>query len=300
MENCGKFSHTAGAGCHCLIPCVSTIRGVVPLCVQRAYVNVETKTKDNAVVNIATCFHYQVIEEHAESAFYRFSNPVGQISSFAAAVVRGEVPKYTLDELFLTSREIQQVVDEELREKLREYGFELVATLIVDIDPSNDVKQAISQSQINAYRRTAAEHQSEINKIVALKEAEADYEEKRLSGVGLAEERSAIMYGLQSSIEKFLQEVPGSKGKSVMNLLLMNQYFDAMKDIGADKKNQLIMTPGGKSVGQEMLMSQLVGNALKGRTRVVHDTNESFVEEAQLPNGDDFNYDSINDVSFQF
>lgn len=258
VERCGKFSHTAEAGCHCLVPCVHTIRGIVPLRVQVAAVRVDSKTKDNSVVSISAFFHYQVLEEFASTAFYRFSNPAAQIASFASSVVRGEVPKYTLDELFLTSEEIKKVVDEELRDKLHEFGFELMSTLITDIDPSSDVKRAISQAQINSYRRTAAEHQAEINKIVAVKEAEADYEEKRLSGVGLAEERKAIMDGLHSSIESFRKQVPGSKAKGVMNLLLMNQYLDAMKDIGADPRNKLIMMPGGNSVGSQMLTSQLI------------------------------------------
>lgn len=261
VENCGKFSHIAHPGCTILFPCVESIRAVVPLQVQFAYVRVETKTKDNAVVQISTYFHYQVIEECASTAFYRFSNPADQIASFASSVVRGEVPKYTLDELFLTSEEIKRVVDEELRDKLREFGYKLVSTLITDIDPSSDVKQAISQSQINSYLRTAAEHQAEINRIVTVKEAEADFEEKRLSGVGLAKERAAIMNGLQSSIEQFLKEIPGSSAKKVMNLLLMNQYFDAMKDVAGEENNELILLPGSGSTVEELVASQLVGRA---------------------------------------
>lgn len=261
VERCGKFHHSAAPGCGCLIPCVDSLRTCIPLQVQSAYVRVDTKTSDNAVVQISTYFHYQVIEEFASSAFYRFTNPAEQIASFASSVVRGEVPKYTLDELFLTSEEIKKVVDEELRDKLREFGFRLVSTLITDIDPSPDVKKAISQSQINSYLRTAATHQVEINKIVAMKNAEADFEEKRLSGVGLAEERKAIMNGLQSSIEDFVNEVPGISPKKIMNLLLMNQYFDAMKDIGSGTNNELILLPGGGGAAEELLTAQLLGRA---------------------------------------
>lgn len=263
VEQCGKFHHSAVPGCSCLIPCFQSIRAFVPLHVQFALVRVDSKTKDNAVVHITTYFYYQVIEEYASSAFYRFTNPSEQIASFASAVVRGEVPKYTLDELFLTSEEMKRVMDEELRDKLIEFGYKLVSTLITDIDLSCDVKVAISQSRINAYLRTAAEHQAEINKIVSIKYAEADYEEKRLSGVGLAEERKAIMNGLQSSIESFLSEIPGTSAKKVMNLLLMNQYFDAMKDIGTDPKNELILLPGSGSLEEDLIAGQLVGRDAK-------------------------------------
>ncbi|CAG9572834.1 conserved hypothetical protein [Leishmania major strain Friedlin] len=243
IENCGKFDRTADPGCFCIVPCVESVRGVVSLKVAISTVRVETKTRDNAVVNIETRLHYKVIAECAEDAFYRFSNPSEQIASFAASVVRGEVPKYTLDELFLMSDEIKKVVSAELTEKLRGFGFSLESTLLTRIEPSASVKTAISQTQINAYRRTAAEHESELNKILAVKAAEADYEEKRLSGVGLAQERQAIMKGLKSSIESFVNAVPSMRAKDVMNLLLLNQYFDAMKEVGSGKSNKLILMP---------------------------------------------------------
>ncbi|KPI89177.1 hypothetical protein ABL78_1740 [Leptomonas seymouri] len=243
VENCGKFDRLADPGCICLLPCMESIRGTVSLRVAIAYVKVETKTRDNAVVTIETCLHYKVIPECAEQAFYRFSNPSEQIASFASSIVRGEVPKYTLDELFLLSDEIKKVVSSELTEKLRSFGFSLESTLLTRIEPSTSVKQAIAQTQINAYRRTAAEHESELNKILAVKAAEADFEEKRLSGMGLAEERKAIMKGLKTSIESFVNAVPSMSAKDVMNLLLLNQYFDAMKEVGAGRSNHLVVMP---------------------------------------------------------
>ncbi|KAG5480931.1 hypothetical protein LSCM4_06502 [Leishmania orientalis] len=257
VENCGKFDRTAEPGCFCLMPCVESVRGVVSLKIAIATVRVETKTRDNAVVSIETRLHYKVVAERAEDAFYRFSNPSEQIASFAASIVRGEVPKYTLDELFLMSDDIKKVVSAELTEKLRSFGFSLESTLLTRIEPSGSVKMAISQTQINAYRRTAAEHESELNKILAVKAAEADYEEKRLSGVGLALERQAIMKGLKSSIELFVNTVPGMSAKDVMNLLLLNQYFDAMKEVGSGKENQLILMPNTGGTGPN-LMADLV------------------------------------------
>ncbi|KAG5480605.1 hypothetical protein LSCM1_06309 [Leishmania martiniquensis] len=257
IENCGKFDRTADPGCFCLLPCVESVRGVVSLKVAIATVRVETKTRDNAVVNIETRLHYKVIAERAEDAFYRFSNPSEQIASFAASIVRGEVPKYTLDELFLMSDDIKKVVSAELTEKLCSFGFSLESTLLTRIEPSGSVKMAISQTQINAYRRTAAEHESELNKILAVKAAEADYEEKRLSGVGLALERQAIMKGLKSSIESFVNTVPGMSAKDVITLLLLNQYFDAMKEVGSGRDNQLILMPNTGGAGHD-LMADLV------------------------------------------
>jgi regulator of protease activity HflC (stomatin/prohibitin superfamily) len=258
IENCGKFDRLAKPGCVCLAPCVETIRGRVSLRVAIATVNVETKTSDNAVVLIETRLHYKVIPEHVQEAFYRFSNPSEQIASFASSVIRSEVPKYTLDQLFLMSDEIKNVVSAELTEKLRGYGFSLESTLLTGIEPSPSVKEAISQTQINAYRRTAAEHEAELNKICSIKAAEADFEEKRLSGVGLAEERKAIMKGLKSSIESFVATVPNMKARDVMHLLLLNQYFDAMKEVGARKENRLIVMPNTSSLTGDRYLADLV------------------------------------------
>lgn len=262
VENCGKFDRTAEPGCVCLTPCVESMRGRVSLRVAIAAVKVETKTRDNAVVVIETRLHYKVIPEHVKDAFYRFSNPSEQIASFASSIIRGEVPKYTLDELFLMSDEIKKVVSSELTDKLQSFGFSLESTLLTRIEPSGSVKQAISQTQINAYRRTAAEHESQLNKILAIKAAEADFEEKRLSGMGLAEERKAIMRGLKASIESFVNTVPNMGAKDVMNLLLLNQYFDAMKEVGAGKSNRLIVMPNTDGApGTNYLADLIAGQA---------------------------------------
>lgn len=260
IESCGKFDHTASAGFGCLFPCLQFVKGYIPLALQIASVTVDTKTKDNAVVRVEAKIHFRVVEEKAMDAFYKFTSPSEQIGSFAAAIIRGEVPKYTLDELFLMSDEIKKVVKEELTERVLQYGFSLEATLLTKIDPSNDVKQAVSLTQVNAFKRTAAEHDSELNKILSIKQAEADFEEKRLSGVGLAEERKAIMRGLQSSVEEFVDGVPGARARDVMNLLLMNQYFDAMKGIGAQPNNQMVLLPGS-DVGRHSKGSSTHGGA---------------------------------------
>lgn len=267
VENCGKFDRVAHPGCGCLVPCVHSLRGVAPLGLQIAVVGVDTKTRDNAVVRVETRIHYRVVPERCADAFYKFSNPSEQIGSFASSIVRGEVPKYTLDELFLMSDEIKKVVEGELTEKLLQYGFTLEATLLTRIDPSRDVKLAISQTQVNAYIRTAAEHEAELNKILAIKEAEADFEEKRLSGVGLAEERKAIMKGLQSSIEGFVNAVPGMQAKDVMNLLLLNQYFDAMKEIGGTGRNQIVVIPGIGPGGGGLLNEMLAASAASSKMK---------------------------------
>lgn len=258
VENCGKFSRIAQPGCNCLIPCIETLRGRVTLRLQYASVRVESKTKDSALVIITACLHYRVLPDRASDSFYRLSNPREQIGSFAANVIRSEVPKYTLDEVFVATPNIKRVVEDELKERLSQYGFALEVTLVTDIEPTKDLQNAIEQTQLNAYRRTAAEHKAELDKIVKIKDSEAEFEEKRLAGVGLSEERRVIMEGLQSSIESFVGSVPGVTARDVTQLLLMNQYFDALKDIGASGKSQVVLLPpeGSRSPLTDFLAAQ--------------------------------------------
>lgn len=258
VESCGKFSRVSGPGYHCLVPCIEVVRGRITLRLQYASVTVETKTKDSALVVITACLHYRVLSDRVVDAFYRLTNPEEQIGSFTASVIRSEVPKYTLDEVFVATQTIKRAVEEELKDRLSQYGFALEATLITQIEPTAELQNAIEQTQLNAYRRTAAEHKAELDKIVKIKDSEAEFEEKRLAGVGLAEERRAIMEGLQSSIESFVGSVPGVTAKDVTQLLLMIQYFDALKDIGASGRSQLVLLPpdGSRSVLTDLLAAQ--------------------------------------------
>lgn len=258
VESCGKFSRVSEPGCHCLIPCIEAVRGKITLRLQYASVMVETKTKDSALILVTACLHYRVLPDRVTDAFYRLTNPKDQIGSLAASVIRGEVPKYTLDEVFVATQTIKRAVEEELKDRLSQYGFTLEATLLTQIEPTPELQKAIEQTQLNAYRRTAAEHKAELDKIVKIKDSEAEFEEKRLAGVGLAEERRVIMEGLQGSIESFVGSVPDITPQDVTQLLLMIQYFDALKDIGASGKSQLVLMPpeGNRSVLTDVLAAQ--------------------------------------------
>ena len=244
VESLGKFDHISDPGCHFLNCVTQTLRGVVSLRVQVIKCHVESKTMDNAIVRVSFSVHYKVIETNIESAFYRFTNPAQQIESFAANVIRGQVPKHTVDEIFLIRDEMQKALREELEEQMASFGFNIVATLITDIDPSNEIKQAMSQIVTNARLRIAAGYEAETNKIKVIKAAEAESEAKRLSGVGLAEQRKAAILGLQSSVKNFSSNVNGMTSSDIMGLLMMNQYFDAIKDVASNGKCTVVFLPG--------------------------------------------------------
>lgn len=244
VEKLGEFDRVLEPGCHCLVPCTEQLSGRLSLKCHAIPIRVDSKTKDNVLVIVKCSVHYEVMPTRVKDAYYRFSNPSGQISSYAGNVIRGQVPKMTVDELFVTRDEIQIALKKELDVHMAEFGFNIVATLIVDIDPIDAIKQAMSQINTNARMRQAMSYKSDAEKIEIVKAAEGEAESKRLSGVGLAEQRKAAVAGLQQSVENFQAGVKGIQAREVMSLLLMNQYFDALKDIATQGRGTVVFTAG--------------------------------------------------------
>ena len=261
VERMGEFDRVLDPGCHCLNPCTEAVGGQLSLKCCAIPIRVDTKTKDNVLVLVSCSIHYEVMESRVRDAYYRFSNPSGQISSYAGNVIRGHVPKMTVDELFITRDEIQLALKKELDANMAEFGFNIVATLIVDIDPIDAIKQAMSQINTNARMRQAMGYKSDAEKIEVIKAAEGDAESKRLSGVGLAEQRNAAVAGLQQSVENFQQGVKGIEAREVMGLLLMNQYFDALKDIAQQGRGTVVFTAGDDKGGDNVTGAMMAANA---------------------------------------
>lgn len=261
----GKFSRIAPPGCQTLNPCTESVAGTLSLRVKSIRVVVQSKTKDNVNIDVKVDIQYQVIEQRIEEAFYKLSNPSSQINSFANNVIRGQIPLYTIDEVFLVKDEVAKAVKHELDVSMERYGFRIVAVLIVDVDPSNAVKQAMNQINTNSRLRVAVGFKSEADKIQVIKEAEAEAEAKRLSGVGLAEQRKAAIAGLQSSVETFKTHIRDVSATEVMGLLLMNQYFDALKDIVQVGKSNVVFLPSAAdtAITQGVMAANAAGGGRK-------------------------------------
>jgi regulator of protease activity HflC (stomatin/prohibitin superfamily) len=267
VENLGKFSHVQEPGLFCFNPCTENVTGRVSLRVKQLSVNVPTKSRDNVVVTLEIVVQYRVLPDKVEDAFYKMSNPEGQISSYITNVVRGQVPLHNLDEIFLLRDELQDEVKKELDAMLERYGFVLVAALICDIRPADAVRNAMNQINTNARLKIATQHKSEAEKYEIVKAAEAEAEAKRLSGVGMAEQRKAAILGLQSSVADFQDKVPDMTAKDIMSLLLMNQYFDCVKDIAeaGGRGANTVFLPGNPHESTEGLMAAQAGTAGGGQ-----------------------------------
>jgi len=257
VERFGKFNRIVQPGLHVLIPFAENVY-FVNLQVQQASFSVETKTHDNVFVQIPVSVQYQILPDKIFDAFYKLSSPQKQIESFVYNSILGHVPKLSLDETFEQQSGISVAVKTELDSIMSGFGFSILKALVTDIVPDNKVKDAMND--INAAQRAqvAAQARGEADKILKVKQAEAEAESKALQGKGIAAERQAIIEGLRSSIENFRESVPGATAEDVMALVLLTQYFDTLKDIGTRAGNNTIFLPNNPGAANEF-MTQILG-----------------------------------------
>jgi len=264
-ETFGKFDAILEPGCHCLPWCIGQqIAGYLSLRVQQLDVKCETKTKDNVFVNVVASVQYRALADKASDAFYRLSNTREQIQSYVFDVIRASVPKMLLDDVFEQKNEIAKAVESELEKAMSAYGYEIVQTLIVDIEPDVNVKRAMNEINAAARMRLAATEKAEAEKILQIKRAEGDAESKYLAGLGIARQRQAIVDGLRDSVLAFSENVPGTSSKDVMDMVLVTQYFDTMKDIGASSKSSAVFIPHGPGAVRD-IAAQIRDGQLQGR-----------------------------------
>lgn len=243
VQRLGKFARVAGPGLNWKTPYLEAVVTRMSMRVQQFNVQVETKTQDNVFVQIPVSIQYKVIPEGVENAYYKLSDPVKQIESMVYNVVLGHVPKMTLDDTFLNQANIANDLRDSLDASMKEYGYAIVRVLISDIVPDPKVKAAMNDINAAQREREATVSRAETNKLLAVKQAEAEAESKRLQGEGIANQRKAIISGLKESVEDFSKTVPGSTPQDVMQLVLMTQYFDTLKDIAANDHSNTILIP---------------------------------------------------------
>jgi regulator of protease activity HflC (stomatin/prohibitin superfamily) len=243
VQRLGKFARVAGPGLNWKTPFIEVVVQRMSMKVQQFDVQVETKTQDNVFVQIPVSIQYKVMPDAVESAFYKLSDPVKQIESMVYNVVLGHVPKMKLDDTFLNQADIASDLRDSLDGSMKEYGYSIVKVLISDIVPDTKVKAAMNDINAAQREREATVSRAETNKLLLVKQAEAEAESKRLQGEGIANQRKAIISGLKDSVEDFAKTVPGSTPQDVMQLVLMTQYFDTLKDIAANDHTNTILIP---------------------------------------------------------
>ena len=271
VERFGKFNRIANSGIGVIIPFVDRKAATVNLRVQQLDVEIETKTKDDVFVHLQVSVQYKISRDSIKEAYYSLENSKNQIASYVFDDVRAEVPKLELDDVFAKKEDIAIAVQQNISESMHEYGYIIIKALITDINPDQRVKDAMNR--INAAKRDkeAAHEEGEAKKIKIIKEAEAEAESKRLSGEGIARQRLEIVRGFKESVEDFKKSLDTVTHEEIMQFVLMTQYFDTIKDIGANSKNSSILmphSPGGmKDFQNQIITGTFVGNELKSMNR---------------------------------
>jgi regulator of protease activity HflC (stomatin/prohibitin superfamily) len=262
----GKFLRVAQDGLNWKWPFIDRVAGRMSLRINQITLTMETKTKDNVFVTIPISVQNRVRPEKVFDAYYKLSDPVQQIQAYVEQVILGHVPGMTLDEVFASQSGIAAAVKQELDADMAGFGYEIVNVLVTDIVPDAKVKSAMNDINAAQREQVAANARGEAEKILVVKKAEAEAQSKALQGQGIANQRKAIIEGLQGSIEQF-QKTVGASTSEVMQLVMVTQYFDTIKSIGElDKTNTLFLShsPAAvRDISDQILQSMLVADRAK-------------------------------------
>lgn len=251
VERFGKFLSIRHAGLQLKIPIIDKIAGRINLKIQQLDVIIETKTKENVFVKMKVSVQFVVIQEKVYEAFYKLQYPHDQITSYVFDVVRAEVPKLKLDDVFERKDDIAIAVKRELNEAMATYGYDIINTLITDIDPDIQVKNAMNRINAADREKSAAEYEAEAQRIRIVAKAKAEAESKRLQGQGIADQRREIARGLVESVN-VLNEV-GINSQEASALIVVTQHYDTLQAIGSDTNSNLILLPNSPQAGSDML-----------------------------------------------
>ncbi|MAT53388.1 MAG: SPFH domain-containing protein [Saprospirales bacterium] len=255
VQRFGKFHSIRHPGLHFKLPVIDTIAGKINLKIQQLDVHVETKTKDNVFVGMKVSVQYRILDEAIYDAFYKLQNPTEQITSYVFDVVRAEVPKMKLDDVFERKDDIALAILRELEEAMNEYGYGIIKALVTDIDPDQEVKSAMNHINASERRKIAAEYEGEAEKIRIVAKAKAEAESKRLQGQGIADQRREIAKGLEDSV-RMLDGV-GINSQEASALIVVTQHYDTLQSLGEKSNSTLILLPNAPNAAADML-SQMV------------------------------------------
>lgn len=269
VERFGKFVGTRQAGLNLKIPFVDKVAGKLSLKIQQLDVLVETKTKDDVFVKLKISVQFRVLPSKAYDAFYKLDFPHDQITSYVFDVVRAEVPKMKLDYVFERKDDIAIAVKRELNEAMTDYGYDIIKTLVTDIDPDAQVKEAMNRINAAEREKIAAQFEGDAQRILIVEKAKAEAESKRLQGQGIAEQRREIARGLQDSVD-VLNNV-GINSQEASALIIVTQHYDTLQSVGEHANSNLILLPNSPQAGSDMLnnmvasfsASNQIGEAMK-------------------------------------
>ena len=269
IERFGRFLAIRQSGLHIKIPLIDRVAGRMSLKILQLDVIVETKTKDDVFVKLKVSVQYKVLADKVYDAFYKLDFPQDQITSYVFDVVRAEVPKMKLDDVFEKKDDIANAVKRELNDAMINYGYDIIKALVTDIDPDQQVKEAMNRINAAEREKVAAQYEGDAARILIVEKAKAEAESKRLQGQGIADQRREIARGLEESVD-VLNGV-GINSQEASALIVVTQHYDTLQSIGEETNSNLILLPNSPQAGSDMLnnmvasftASNQIGEAMK-------------------------------------
>ncbi|WP_394369939.1 SPFH domain-containing protein [Lutimonas saemankumensis] len=265
VERFGKFNSIRFAGLQFKIPFIDRIAARLSLRIQQLDVVVETKTNDDVFVQLKISVQYQILRDKVYDAYYRLQNPHEQLTAYIFDLVRAEIPKMILDDVFEKKDDVAFAVKRDLKEAMLDYGYDIVKALVTDIDPDASVKEAMNRINAAEREKVAAQHEGDAQRILIVERAKAEAESKRLQGKGIADQRREIAKGLEESVDTLNKA--GINPQEASALIVITQHYDTLQSIGADSSSNLILLPNNPNAASSMLndmtASLLAANKIK-------------------------------------
>ena len=268
IERFGRFIAIRRPGLHIKIPLIDKIAGRLSLKILQLDVIVETKTKDDVFVKLKVSVQYRVLPDKAYDAFYKLDFPQDQITSYVFDVIRAEVPKMKLDDVFEKKDDIANAVKRELNDAMVNYGYDIIKALVTDIDPDSQVKEAMNRINAAEREKVAAQYEGDAARILIVEKAKAEAESKDFKGKEL-QIKGEIARGLEESVD-VLNNV-GINSQEASALIVVTQHYDTLQSIGEETNSNLILLPNSPQAGSDMLnnmvasftASNQIGEAMK-------------------------------------
>lgn len=274
IERFGKFQSIRTAGLNFKFPVVDKKSRAISLKINQLDVNVETKTADDVFVALKVSVQFVIIKDKVYDAYYRLENPREQINAYVFDVIRAEVPKMKLDDVFMKKDDVANAIKHEIEEAMSNYGYRIIKALVTDIDPDAEVKRSMNHINAAERQKVAAEYEAEAERIRIVARAKAEAESKRLQGQGIADQRREIARGLEESVE-VLNKV-GINSQEASALIVVTQHYDTLQSMGENSNSNLVLLPNSPASGSNMLTemvtsftaSQMLGEKMKEENKV--------------------------------
>ena len=251
IERLGKFNRIVQPGLHFLIPIIERRAAEVNLRTQEARYSLNGKTKDNVTIGTAVSVQFRVDQMPAQTveqsgvyrSYYILSNPIDQMESYIADALRSAIPGYTLDEVFDNKDLIAQNVKDSVTELMAGYGYDIITTLITDIELPKDVER--SMNAINSAQRDqeAAKALAEAERTKTVVAARAQAEAMEQTGIGIANQRKAM------------------SAKEANDLFTYTQWVEMMGSFAESGKASTILLPSGFEGSSSILPDILAAQA---------------------------------------